>query len=580
MNFSNILIKKEKNIEKSHKKIKNESDFVKIKELGSGGFGKVFKIRSLLDNNIYAMKQIFKNKNLPKYNYREINMFKRLKDQNVIKYYEYFEDENNVNLIIEYMENGSLDEFYYKHLKEFKIKLPDEIIWRHILQAISGLAYIHSKNIMHRDIKPKNLLIDDNLKLKIGDFGISAIFDDFDNKNKTIIQIGDYTAPEVKSKIYDEKIDIYSMGQVFNELNNYISKKNDVLSNIIIRMINNNPKERPSSKDVYEIIIKEFYEKYLKVSSIDSLIRCLYTFNPMTSFFLNSKNFNIIKEITKSYINCLKAFTDPNINSWTKAMKDLRFELEKENPLLEQYQEIDPIIFYAFLFEGLHTELNNKNIEKNKENQHIIDIGIFTQNDKVETKLNFLNNFVIKLNSYISNNFMGLIKIIRICKECQFKTYEFKSYFMFTMDLINISEGNNKKKITLEECFNYLKNKESLTNCMCRNCIKITKHSVNKFIYSAPFFLVINIKNDSQNKIELYLNESLDIKEHVEILNLPTKFKLTGILKKDKKEEIYFSNINIEKNWYYCKDKKLKEINFKNIKETNEEIIMLFFQSV
>ena len=113
---------------------------------------------------------------------------------------------------------------------------------------------------------------------------------------------------------------------------------------------------------------------------------------------------------------------------------------------------------------------------------------------------------------------------------------------------------------------------------MCNNCFKINPHSQNKFYYSGPVLLVVNIKNDFKNKISLYLNETLDIKEHIEFQDLPTKFALKGILKQ--KEGKYFSNININKNWFFCENKNIKKINFEATKNTNENIIMLFYQSL
>ena len=582
----NLLFKKEDNLNLNNTKF-NLSDFDILTQLGRGGFGSVAKVRFKLDNNIYALKIISKKNSNEKYNDREIEMFQKLKHPNIIKYYGCFEDDNNIYLLIEYMENGSLTKFIGgKSRNKYNAKIPNEMVWNLFLQSISGLVYIHSKKIIHRDIKPDNLLLDNNMKLKISDFGISKTFEKKDlNNSNTVLGIQNlYSAPETHpdtpntfSKYYNEKVDIYSLGKTFQDFY-YIMEKSDdkKFCDLFTSMMKNDPNERPSAKEVYEQVIKIYNERNIKNTCMDSLIRCFYSLSPMTSHFLKLNDVNNKNIIKSDFINCLEAFTDENINKWFITVEQLRHSLEKQNPCLETKNEIEPFILFSFLFKELNNELNKSIIDNEAKNRHMINNELVTKNNKEETKLNFINNFLLKQNSYITNNFMGLIKEIRLCGNCQLKTYKFKSYFSITFDLLKMPVNNGK--IILEDCFSYEKQKELSKNLMCSNCIKINTHLIHKYYYSSPLLLIINIKNDSLNKAPLYINEIIDLNEHFEFKNLPTLFALKGLLKN--KEGKYISNININNTWFLCEEKKIKKIEFKSIKENNENIIMLFYQSI
>ena len=214
-------------------------DFEILQVLGEGGFGKVFKVKSKLNNKVYAMKMVdlkaLKDKGQKYYDLtmNEINFLIQFNNPHIIKYYHKFEQNNYLYIIMEFSENGDLKGLIetYKSLNKH---IPEEMLWNIFLQCMEGLCYIHQKNIIHRDIKPKNILIDNNMIIKIGDFGVSAL--KFENINDslnlklsheqitkmqchgTIVGEHPYMAKEMYEKDYGLKIDVYSMGVSFYEM--------------------------------------------------------------------------------------------------------------------------------------------------------------------------------------------------------------------------------------------------------------------------------------------------------------------------------------------------------------------------
>ena len=144
--------------------------------------------------------------------FREVEILKTLDHPNVVKVYEYFEDEQQYYIVMEYCEGGDI----FNKLKETG-KLTEKYAAKIMKYLLSGLCYLHSKQIVHRDIKPENLLITyndslDDFNIKIIDFNIST-------KKSGLILKGisgttNYMAPEVLRGVYDEKCDIWSSGVI------------------------------------------------------------------------------------------------------------------------------------------------------------------------------------------------------------------------------------------------------------------------------------------------------------------------------------------------------------------------------
>jgi MAP/microtubule affinity-regulating kinase len=169
-----------------------------VKLIGKGAFGKVMLGVHKLTGKQVAIKIIdkdhlqddFSRKKL----LREIYILKKIKHINVIRLLEVFENSKQVLMVMEYAGGGDLLHFVKE--KKFLTERQAKPIFR---QIIYGLAHIHSRNVLHRDIKLDNILLDQDGGVKICDFGVSKVID----KHKVINdQCGTpaYIAPEVISK--------------------------------------------------------------------------------------------------------------------------------------------------------------------------------------------------------------------------------------------------------------------------------------------------------------------------------------------------------------------------------------------
>ena len=195
---------------------KPSDKYIRGKKLGSGTFGIVYEAKNILFNNIVAMKVIKKEKSMNNLLIKnEIDILKKLSHPNIVRIYEFYESNNNFYLINEYCDGGEL--FNYIN----KSTLNEQQLSVLFYQVFSGLCYLHENNILHRDMKPENILISKKEKdlyndeeyfwIQIIDFGTAKIFE-HDQKLKSIVGSAYYIAPEVLNQDYNEKCDTWSVG--------------------------------------------------------------------------------------------------------------------------------------------------------------------------------------------------------------------------------------------------------------------------------------------------------------------------------------------------------------------------------
>ena len=178
-----------------------------IKFLGKGAFSDVYLVQCKETQKLYAKKCIHhKNLNIRE---RELLIMKTIKHPNIVGFYNSFDENDQLNIILEYCEKGDLQEFLNGR------KMKEKSALHYFYQILQGLNYLHSNNIIHRDIKPQNILIDKNNVCKIADFGF-ARYNEEDTLLKTMCGSPLYMAPEIiKKQQYTESADIWSAGVLF-----------------------------------------------------------------------------------------------------------------------------------------------------------------------------------------------------------------------------------------------------------------------------------------------------------------------------------------------------------------------------
>ena len=150
---------------------------------------------------------------------REINLLRALKHPNIVKYIQtdISDEDNTMDVLLEYVTGGSLKTL----IAQYK-KLEAPVIRMYTTQILSGLVYLHSKGVIHRDLKSANVLISQNGIAKLTDFGSSKQFEDLNMNNemaKSMKGSPYWMAPEVVSKVgHDYKADIWSLGCLVIEM--------------------------------------------------------------------------------------------------------------------------------------------------------------------------------------------------------------------------------------------------------------------------------------------------------------------------------------------------------------------------
>ena len=258
-----------------YNEIKRYSNYIEIKEkynlieqIGKGGFGQTYISTKKQDRLNSFISETYSNRKSEKYAIKIINKLKKrsnapndtfdrneieinkilvhINNPNIIKIYEVLEDIENIYFIMEYCP------ITYKET----INLSYEIKLNQIKQVIKAINFLHSIGIMHRDLKPGNILLGGDGNFKIIDFGFADLFSPFEKSNESLGSVGFFPPEVLCKKEYNFNIEYWNIGvmsyyYLFNELPFGMNGKIDIIKNI----------------NIEEIILKretEFNQKFYK----------------------------------------------------------------------------------------------------------------------------------------------------------------------------------------------------------------------------------------------------------------------------------------------------------------------------
>ncbi|EWC44506.1 hypothetical protein DRE_06774 [Drechslerella stenobrocha 248] len=191
------------------------SDFTFQRTLGTGSFGRVHLVQSKHNLRFYAVKvlkkaQVVKMKQVEHTN-DERRMLQRVKHPFLITLWGTFQDSRNLYMVMDFIEGGELFSLLRKSQR-----FPNPVAKFYAAEVALALDYLHSLNIIYRDLKPENLLLDRHGHLKITDFGFAKEVPDI---TWTLCGTPDYLAPEVvSSKGYNKSVDWWSLGILIFEM--------------------------------------------------------------------------------------------------------------------------------------------------------------------------------------------------------------------------------------------------------------------------------------------------------------------------------------------------------------------------
>lgn len=190
----------------------------KVEKIGEGTYGVVYKAVDTRTGEFVAMKKIrteAEEEGVPSTAIREIAFLKELQHPNVVTLKEVLHWNQKLHLVFEFV-----DQDLRKHLETYPAYLPASLVRSYIQQILTGLLFCHTHRILHRDLKPQNLLIDHKGIIKLADFGLARAFGlPIRTYTHEVVTLW-YRAPEVllSGKEYSTPVDMWSVGCIFAEI--------------------------------------------------------------------------------------------------------------------------------------------------------------------------------------------------------------------------------------------------------------------------------------------------------------------------------------------------------------------------
>jgi len=193
--------------------------YFKGRLLGKGGFAKCYEFTCSENKKIFAAKVVAKSglvKSRAKQKLiSEIKIHKSLHHPQIVAFEHYFEDTENVYILLEMCQNQTLNELLKrrKRLTEIEVQC-------YIVQLIKALKYLHSHRVIHRDLKLGNLFLTEKMELKVGDFGLATKLDFEGERKRTVCGTPNYIAPEILDGKtgHSYEVDIWSLGVIIYTL--------------------------------------------------------------------------------------------------------------------------------------------------------------------------------------------------------------------------------------------------------------------------------------------------------------------------------------------------------------------------
>jgi len=194
--------------------------YEKLEKIGEGTYGTVFKAKHKETLEIVALKRVRLDEDdegIPSSALREICLLKELKHKNIVRLYDVMHSEKKLTIVFEYC-----DQDLKKYFDSCQGEIEANVVKSFMYQLLRGLSFCHEKHILHRDLKPQNLLINKNGELKLADFGLARAFGIPVRCFSAEVVTLWYRPPDVLmgAKLYTTSIDIWSAGCIFSEIAN------------------------------------------------------------------------------------------------------------------------------------------------------------------------------------------------------------------------------------------------------------------------------------------------------------------------------------------------------------------------